>query len=59
MKKEYIFQKGDKVVCLDGTDSHGLLRKGKKYRVRETDGITVALEDVSLTWANIRFKPTK
>ena len=50
------FKKSDKVICLDGIDSSGRLKKNRVYTVAETDGIRVRLEDVPLTWANIRFR---
>lgn len=59
MKKEQPFKVGDTVICMDGTDSFGFLKKNAKYEVRETDGIRVALKGVPLTWANIRFELSK
>lgn len=50
-----IFKIGDNLICLDGTDSHGLLKKNRNYKVVDTDGIRVQLEDTPLTWANTRF----
>jgi hypothetical protein len=43
------FKIGDKLECIDGTDSHGILKLGSKYNVIDTDGIRVQLENKPLT----------
>lgn len=54
-----LYKVGDTLTCLDATDSHGLLKRGEKYKVIATDNIRVQLEGVSLTWAVTRFRHNK